>query len=149
MTALDENPNCAETYASFLLIGDRLDPEAATRRLRVKPERSFPKGTIRPSKAGRLRQRTGVWIFTTEGVLASTSLERHLRYLLDELEPRTEEIQALVDRDGLEAVFSCFWVSATGHGGPVLSPEVLNRVARVGAALWFDLYGLTEIEVES
>jgi hypothetical protein len=65
------------------------------------------------------------------------------------LEPRTEEIQAVVDRDGLEAVFSCFWVSATGQGGPVLTPEVLERIAHVGAALWFDLYGLTEIEVET
>jgi hypothetical protein len=149
MSTLDENANCAETFASFLLIGDRLDPDDVTRRLQIEPKRSFPRGMIRPSKARGLRQRTGTWIFTTEGVLASTSLERHLLGLLEELEPRREQILTLVDEQGLEAAVSCFWVSATGHGGPALSPEVLARIARLGAALWFDLYGLTEIEVET
>ena len=149
MGTLDENPNCGETYASFLLVGDRLDPAEVTRRLSIQPEFSRQKATIRPSKAGRIRQRTGVWSCTTKGVIASTSLERHLRHLLDMLEPPTPEIRKLVEEQALEASFSCYWFSATGHGGPGFSPEVLARISNLGAALWLDLYGLTEIEVET
>lgn len=34
----------------------------------------------------------------------------------------------------------CYWVSATGTGGPEFSPEVLERLARNRLTLGFDIY---------
>jgi hypothetical protein len=34
----------------------------------------------------------------------------------------------------------CYWVSATGNGGPEFSPEVLARLARLQLRLGFDIY---------
>jgi hypothetical protein len=34
----------------------------------------------------------------------------------------------------------CYWVSATGNGGPDLSPQVLGRLAARELVLGFDIY---------
>ena len=41
---------------------------------------------------------------------------------------------------GCETVLDCYWVSATGHGGPMLWAEQLGRLAEYGLELWFDVY---------
>ena len=35
---------------------------------------------------------------------------------------------------------SCYWVSAFGHGGPVLSPDIMKRLAAFGLGVSFDFY---------
>ncbi len=44
VTSLDENPNCAKTYASFRLIGDALDIDVVTRALNREPDLALTKG---------------------------------------------------------------------------------------------------------
>jgi hypothetical protein len=38
------------------------------------------------------------------------------------------------------ASICCYWVSATGNGGPVLSPELLGRLAKYNLTLSFDIH---------
>jgi hypothetical protein len=141
---LDENPNCEATHASFRLIGDSLHPPDVEKALRIRGDFSAPKGQIR--RAGRLvhrtvRQPTGVWSLTTDGKLACTSIERHLRFLLDQLEPVRENLATLVRDAALHADFYCYWVSATGQGGPAVSAETLGRIASLSAELDFEFHG--------
>jgi hypothetical protein len=35
---------------------------------------------------------------------------------------------------------TCFWVSRSGEGGPILSPATMSRVSALGARLEFDIY---------
>jgi hypothetical protein len=79
-------------------------------------------GTVR-------RQRTGVWSLSTENIVRSTSLERHLIHVLDALEPAASALHALLSAVGIRADFFCCWLSATGHGGPEGSAETLGRIA--------------------
>ena len=83
MSWLDENPNCARTYAAFRLAGDTLDPDEITVALELQPSLALKKGQEMP--AGRIgparRQPTGVWSLSTDEVISSTSLERHLLHL--------------------------------------------------------------------
>ncbi len=141
---LDENPNCARTYASFRLTGDALDPEVVTTTLGIKPMRALAKNqaipTIRRGNGTR-RQRTGVWALTSQGIMSSTSLERHLIYLLDAIEPAATPLDTLRVEHNLQADFFCYWLSATGHGGPELSPRTLDRIAALDARLGIDFYG--------
>lgn len=140
---LDENPNCAATYAAFRLIGDRLDPEAANRVLGLEPSLAIAKGEEIPAgKVGPARhQRTGVWLLSSKEAVRSTSLERHLVYLLDLVEPSAPEVDALRMSHAIQVDFFCYWRSATGHGGPEVSPVTLGRIAGLGALLGIDFYG--------
>ena len=52
MSWLDENPNCAQTYAAFRLVGDALDPDATTRALDLEPTDALAKG--QEISAGRI-----------------------------------------------------------------------------------------------
>lgn len=141
MFSLDDNPNCAETYATFRLAGDRLIAAEVTRRLGLEPEFAAEKGDARSEGGGRnVTQRTGVWSITSRGELETTSVEQHVLFLLSRLEPVSEALREVVERQALEANFFCYWVSATGHGGPDLTPETLRRIADVGAGLGFDFY---------
>jgi Domain of unknown function (DUF4279) len=71
----------------------------------------------------------------------STSLERHLIHLLEAIEPAKGALVTLRRRHELLADFFCYWVSATGHGGPELSPDTLRRIAALDAPLGIDFYG--------
>lgn len=142
MSSLEENPNCARTHAAFRLVGDGLDPDAATQVLGLEPSVARAKGQDIP--AGRVgparRQRTGVWLLSTDGVVSSTSLERHLIHLLESIEPAGAALDTLRRNEDISADFFCYWVSATGHGGPEVSPATLNRIAALRASLGIDFH---------
>lgn len=142
MSSLDENPNCAKTYATFRLRGDQLAAKEVTVRLDIEADFAFEKGELHSSGRGQpVKQRIGVWYITSEGRLETTNTERHLLDLLEKLEPVKEELRAVVQRQSLVADFFCYWVSATGHGGPEVSPDTLRRIADLDARLGFDFYG--------
>ncbi len=63
-----------------------------------------------------IRQPTGVWSVTSEGRVASTTVEQHLIYLLDRLVSVIESLLALAREQDVAADFFCYWVSATDNG---------------------------------
>jgi hypothetical protein len=141
MTVAGENPNCAATYASFRLAGDGLVTAEVTRQVGLEPDFAAEKGEVRGRvPAGGVRQPTGVWSISSERRLHTTNIERHLICLLDILETQRPAVLAVAEQQGLEADFFCYWVSATGHGGPELSAETLTRIAVLNASLGFDFY---------
>lgn len=140
--ALEENPNCAETHATFRIVADDLIPEEISTTLRIPPSASATKGQTNPllHSPASLPSRTGYWMLTSEGSVKSTNLEAHLLFLLDQLEPARSRVKELSASRAIRVEFHCFWMSETGHGGPVLSAGVLERIAALGATLEFDLY---------
>lgn len=133
---LAENSNCQETYASFRLGGHALNTGEVTTRIGLAPDFAIERGERRQGDDVR----GGVWLLGTRGRLESTNVERHLILLLDMLEPRRDEVLAVAAEQGLSLDFFCFWVSATGHGGPEVSPETLARIAALHSSLGFDFY---------
>lgn len=127
-------------------MGDGLISAEVTRALGVEPDVALDKGHVHWDKTfdprtGEPRvQRTGVWSISSEE-LQTTNNERHLCFLLDRIEPSAVALRKVVERQGLVANFFCYWVSATGEGGPELSPDVLSRIADLGASLGYDFYG--------
>ena len=53
---------------------------------------------------------------------------------------RAEALAELRARDDVEADFFCYWVSAKGHGGPVISPSTMGRIGALGATFGIDFY---------
>lgn len=141
MSSLEENPKCARTYASFRLVGDALDPVEVDRRIGVKSDLARSKGEVVTYPTGRqFAQRTGVWLISSDDLITTTSIERHLILLLDILEPRRSDLLSLVEKYAVKADFFCLWKSTDGDGGPEVSPATLARIAHLGASLGFDFY---------
>ncbi len=137
---LEENPNCGETHATFRVIGESLDLAGLTSQLGISPSFTRSKGEKIETSSRPLESRTNIWALETERKLKSTSLERHLIFLLDQLEYARETIIELAADPSIRVEFHCYWLSETGHGGPVLSCEVLRRITNLGADLDFDFY---------
>jgi Domain of unknown function (DUF4279) len=138
-TVRKANPNCAETFASLRLYGDQLVPEEISRLLGTDPSDSAPKGLQTASPSGKSRiASTGRWILQSCDDVASANLEDHIAWLLDRLD------KAGIEPDRLPGVgradVFCYWSSASGHGGPELSPDVLARLARYRLPLGLDIY---------
>ena len=148
MNSLQENGNCLLAHATFRVIGEVLEPDDVTRALGVQPSQALRRDQLVPTATQVRRQDTGVWLLKSEGMISSTSLERHLIFLLDQLEPGAAALNELRHSQGLTTDFFCFWMSATGHGGPIFSAEIMQRVAGVGAELGIDFYGGVEDDEE-
>ena len=68
----------------------------------------------------------------------SETLDKHLEWLLDRLEPKADEIRSMSCAYKLD--FFCGFCSANGQGGFVLDGALLARLARLGVPLGLDLY---------
>jgi hypothetical protein len=55
------------------------------------------------------------------------------------LQGREEACKELLAQ-GCQLVVNCYWVSATGQGGPMIWPETMQQLANLGMELWFDVY---------
>ena len=68
----------------------------------------------------------------------STDAERHVNWLIDQLD--STGLVPLHIPGVSRALICCFWVSATGNGGPRFSPDVLGRLAKYHLSLGLDIY---------
>jgi hypothetical protein len=59
--------------------------------------------------------------------------------LLSRIGSQSEVIRTL-QAEGCKMDISCFWVSASGHGGPSVRPDQMGELARLNLELWFDVY---------
>ncbi|MBJ7470178.1 MAG: DUF4279 domain-containing protein [Solirubrobacteraceae bacterium] len=141
MNSLEENGNCLMAHATFRVVGEDLDPDEVSAALGLTPSHSLRRDQFVPTATEVRRQETGVWLLKSEGKVESTSLERHLMFLLDQVEPGAAALDELRRTQTLTTDFFCFWMSATGHGGPIFSAPLMQRVAAVGAELGIDFYG--------
>lgn len=142
--ALSENPNCSQTWATFRLAGEDLDPDEVTLLTGVTPSLAFRKGdsVFNPHTGEKICERkAGCWAVNTEDDVESTSMERHLVLLLDILEQSRDRIKELIRRLSLEADFHVYWVTASGTGGPIITAATLKRIADFGTDLDFEFQG--------
>lgn len=140
-TTLNENENCENTHASFRIVGDELRPDDVSGELGLKPAHSHVKGQRLRTRTGIHHRYTGVWLIRSEDAVNSTSLENHLLFLFAQLESVTKTIRKYILNSAYRVDFVCAWTSATGHGGPVLSSDCLERMARLCNEISFDYYG--------
>src|SRR5215472_4992974 len=77
-----------ETFASLRFMGDRLEPGRVSEILSAVPTTAYRKGEVYKRAAGReALGRTGLWLLSSRGRVASSDLGDHLRYLLRVLFP--------------------------------------------------------------
>jgi hypothetical protein len=133
----DDYPTCEETYATLRIYHDHLEPDEISNAPSLVPSDLQRKGDVLSS--GRVVLPTGGWCFSSKGYVTSKDTRRHVAWVLDQLEPNKSNLLSLQDR-GYEMDIFCFWVSASGHGGPELDHELMQRLASFRLSVGFDLY---------
>jgi hypothetical protein len=61
--------------------------------------------------------------------------EEHFDWLLSQIEPKLSILQSRTTEHGWRADIACLWDSQFGHGGPTLSPALLQQLAALGIEL--------------
>ncbi len=140
----DEYPTCAETYSTFIVYSDLIDPDEVTKRLGIMPTEVCRKGHARnPGNPNSFVYKRNMWGLSTRCYIDSRDTRRHLDWLLARLSDKALEINELV-RLGAEVTISAYWASASGQGGPMITPEQSSQLGELGIELWYDVYFYNE-----
>ena len=137
LTMYDDNyPTCKATYATLRIYHDELEPDVVSARLVLKPSKSQKKGQA----LGLGREVfSGGWFFSSRDQVISKDVRRHVGWILDQLEERADQFLKLQD-EGYETDLFCYWLSASGHGGPELDAELMQRLVSLRLPIGFDIY---------
>jgi hypothetical protein len=137
MSSIDDDyPTCRETYVTLRIYHEELNPQDVSSKLRLTASHSQSKGQV---IQGQRVAPIGGWFIGSEGHVDSRDVQRHIGWILDQLLGREALLLALQD-EGYETDLFCFWASATGHGGPELSPEIMERLSSLRLKIGFDIY---------
>ncbi len=137
----DDYPTCRGTYAGLRIYHDDLDPDRITGLLGIEPSDTQVKGRVITTQYGRkFKPPIGGWFLSSKGIVESRDVRRHVDWILDRLESKDDALKGL-QADGHRMDISCFWFSASGHGGPTLSPAIMKRLGELEIEIWFDIYG--------
>src|SRR5262245_50739220 len=126
----DEYPTCGRTYATVRIFG--LPATEVESTLGLISTQMQSASVVPPGPPNG-------WFLSTEGAIVSRDIRRHLDWLLDRLEPKAAALAELRSRGASVDVF-CYWLSASGHGGPTLSPSQAKKLAALDLECGFDVY---------
>src|SRR5436309_9348562 len=108
---------CEAAYATLRIFHPDLDPDAISAALGFQPTDAHRRGEVlNPEGRWPVIAKQGAWFLGTEGVIQSRDIRRHLDYLLDRLQPKSEAVKALQE-EGCQMDIFCYWLW-TGQGGP-------------------------------
>jgi hypothetical protein len=125
-TNYEEDAGCKKTCAMLLVSGDNINSNEFTSLIEITPTEI--------AKAGDCSG----WRLSSESHVESTSAERHIHWILDQIESKKGVINELKLR-GCQVDVYCFW---EGHApqsiqGPLITPGTLRRLAEFEMNLIF------------
>lgn len=136
----DSYPTCEFTHAKLRVYSESMSPEQMAAALQVAPTAVQHKGDVRNPKGRRpIPVQLNALFVESEGSVTSLDARKHIDWVLERLEGRAAQLSSLVAQ-GARADITCLWISASGHGGPTLSPKQCKQLAELGLDVWFDVY---------
>lgn len=112
-----------ETFVTFRVRGD-FDPSSLGDRLQLTPSYRWAAGEVFGHRHPRTRTFSG-WFLETRDSVESEEIDEHLCWVLDRIEPRSNEIADLIRR-GIDVDIDCLWSSVGMSGGPWIPPKRCN-----------------------
>ena len=132
----NEYATCARTHASLRAICKNGRTASVTERLAIAPHAAHDL-----DEEGLTRRRASVWRISTDKLVSSRDARRHVDHLLQLLEGKDDALAMLKDAGWKFDIF-VFWESKSGHGGPMLGPAMMRRLAELELEIGFDCYYL-------
>jgi Domain of unknown function (DUF4279) len=137
----DAYDTCERTYATLRIYTKNMEPDEVTRLLEVAPTGSVTRSGVildGPSK-GTVGKLNG-WFLSTKERVDSKDLRRHVDCLLQSLEGLQDKLRSLQAMPDVFMDVSCYWLSKSGHSGPMLSPKQMRSLCDLNLEIWFDCY---------
>jgi hypothetical protein len=136
----DNYPNCERTLASIHIYSGTIHPSEVTKLLEITPTHSTEVGgRLKSERTGQTRvAKKNAWFLSSEGIIQSKDLRRHLDWILDQIYPKHVALRKLQDTEGVQMRISCTWWSAVGDGGPVLWPSQMAKMAELNLECSFE-----------
>jgi hypothetical protein len=140
-----EPQHTVRTYATFRIVGDDLAPDEITELFKFFPTQACARGETYSAvpRSQDLRRQTGVWMLSTDKLVASDDLNDHLRFLLWLLlrfDPNNplNRLKGVLERYTMQAVVNCFWNGPAGAKHPVISPSMVELLRSIPAKIETD-----------
>lgn len=135
----DDYETCERTYAELRVYLDELESSVVTDRLALQPthQSGREEDVRRYTATGRIRPNG--WFLSSEHVVQSKDLRRHLDWVLAQLAPVAEGLTALQSLPGVTMHVTCVWWSALGDGGPILTAREMGLLSRLNLECQFEL----------
>jgi hypothetical protein len=116
--------------------GEDLQPDEVSTLLDLKPTHAHLRGERKSPRVAK------AWVSSHWSLTSPLSNEeeipKHLRWLLDLLEPRAQTLKGISKRFRVD--FFCGFASENGQGGFTLDTDTLRRIAELGIPMELDLY---------
>ncbi|MHC4502962.1 MAG: DUF4279 domain-containing protein [Planctomycetota bacterium] len=135
-------------HAALRFRGDRLDPSDVTKLLRLPPDTAHRKGDLRLSrtKKGKVVEcapySAGHWGMSSERWVDSPKLEKHVEWVLSQVEDKLEDVAHILSEGATGDVF-CYSAGRTATP-PSLPESLRTRVAALGLEIGIDHYEVGE-----
>jgi hypothetical protein len=143
-TIASKADDTVRTYAILRFAGDELEPSEISDILGVGATRAYCKGEeyFAGPRAGMVKGHTGIWLLSTDELVNSSDLERHISYLLKLIfadgGDRPARLHQLMANRGLKAHVSCFWHGKAGIHAPELPTSAIDAFKRLPAEIETD-----------
>ena len=131
----DEYPTCSSTYATLRIYPADLSLDDITSRLDVTPTSTQ---AVEGRPTGVMNIPAG-WFLTSKDAVESRDIRRHIDWILNLIADKSDVFEALRN-GGVQTDISCYWATASGHGGPSLWPTQMAILGSLGLEIWFDVY---------
>jgi hypothetical protein len=136
----------ATAFATLRVSGDELAPGEITKILKILPTKAYAKGEHYSGgpRSPDLIGRTGMWLFSTNGVVACDTVTDHLTFVARLLLPDSGEVgplprlQQIVRRKSLEVSLSCFWHGPAGAKKPSVPRSITELLKLIPAEIGTD-----------
>ena len=134
------------TYATLTIYSDSDSdsPDAISARLGIGPDEIVRKGSV---VANALIASNHAWSISTKGLILDGGPDAHLACLFGRI-PVSSRVNDLVQR-GCEAWVWLFFETSERNDGVMLSPEIVKKIADIGASIALDIYMCDEEAHES
>jgi len=126
---------CETTYVTLVLLSEGPDPSTVSGALHVEPTDQWRRGDQRHGVPAR---RNG-WLLSSQDAVESRDVRGHMTWVLDQV-PDDPTAFDEFRRGGWTTTVSCYWLSASGHGGPMLDPAQTRKLAALELPILFDVY---------
>lgn len=128
----DEYASCARTYVTLSFYHDKFYSDEVTKILTINPTRTSEKNEFK-----KINQNG--WFFSTQDMVKSRDVRRHLRFLLNTFKNKENEFNSLRN-DGWSSRVYCFWESTEGNGGPIIDHWTMKLLSQFELDIHFDVW---------
>lgn len=154
--------SCYDCRAKILIYPGDIHPDIISQFLGVIPTEKGVKNEYREGYKGRkYKIKNSMWFLISEDYVNSEDLQEHIEWIVHKinkiknlpcyLKKKIQKIKlsknTVAANNKIFIKFLCVWNPVEDHGGPILSPKVMNEIAQLNIEFSIETYFLYDISI--